>query len=338
MRANPSTQRNGGHGLWTRLRAELQREIRFTRTSWPAVQAASAELSEFAAPADAIAWFHAPGFLDEKDRAYRTLIALANHGDHRVRRLARTLIWLGLWPALDCRVAHAIRLGNDADDVVVDYTEAFLRALAAFNDERVKRVAATIVHNTARDARELRRRRSLTSNVRHPGLSDHAGVVVVSERFDVVLLRRELAVIVEGDADIVLLSTVVGLKYEEIAERAHLRTSAVNKRVLRAFARLRNAKRTRRANLFAEFAAETRVCIDVKNASARCPNHPRGTERPLATKRVGTSLYCADCADFLLAGNVRHLRGWSCLAIGDEGPGICPACLVDVYRARGGDR
>jgi hypothetical protein len=30
-----------------------------------------------------------------------------------------------------------------------------------------------------------------------------------------------------------------------------------------------------------------------------------------------------------------HVRGWSCLITGEEGPGICPACLYEVFRWRG---
>jgi hypothetical protein len=196
-------------------------------------------------------------------------------------------------------------------------------------------VASTIVRNTARDATELRRHREVTRTVRHPGAQTLAYSTGVSEIYDVILLGRELAVVVQGDAELVLLSTVAGLSCSEIAERAHLRAAAVNKRVLRAVARLRTVKTTSRANLFSELATEARVCRDVKNASVRCPNHPPGVERPVATTRVGTSRYCPSCADFLLAGAVRHLRGWSCLVSGEDGPGICPACLVEIYRARG---
>lgn len=71
------------------------------------------------------------------------------------------------------------------------------------------------------------------------------------------------------------------------------------------------------------------------NFVVRCPNHWPPSTRPIGTKQVGTTLYCGPCADFLLDGALRHLRGWSCAVSGDEGAGICPACLVDVFRMRG---
>lgn len=338
MRANRSIRRRRRRPqLWNQLRDELERDLKLTRTSWPAVQAGCAELAPFAEATDAVAWFHERGMLDEKDRAYHHLIGVVHRGDGKARRLARALVWLGLWPGLDHRFGEDVRSGVAADeevnDLVEDYAAAFLRVLRNYDASAVRRVASTIIKSTARDARELGAPPS-AANIGADTASPPS-IAMVSDSFDLVLLHRELAAIVGDDAQLVVLATVVGLSYVEIGGHLNIRPNTVNQRILRAMARLRTTKSNVHKSFLSGFASKTRVSLNVSPNSVRCPNHAPGSDRPLATKQVGTSRYCDECADFLLAGTVRHARGTSCLVSGDDGDGICPACLVDVFRARG---
>lgn len=339
MRANRSTRRARRRPLlWEQLRDELQRDLECSRTSWRAVQAGCVELASFADAADAIHWFHTRSMLDEKDRAYGHLIGVVHRSTGEAARLARAIIWLGLWPGLDHRFGEAVqsetRFDEEVNDLVENYAMAFLRVLRDHNRSSVRRVASTIIKSTSREATKLSKAPCVIATI-HDDPVDAPSTAFVSDHYEVVVLRRELAAVVGDDAELVVLSEVAGLSYVEIGGRLNLRPNTVNQRILRALARLRTTKSTAHQSFLSGFATKNRVSLNVKTDFARCANHAPGSERPLATKQVGTSRYCEECADFLLAGAVRHVRGTSCLISGDDGAGICPACLVDIFRSRG---
>lgn len=292
----------------------------------------------FADAADAVDWFHTRGMLDEKDRAYSHLIGVVHRADGKAARMARAIIWLGLWPGLDHKFGEAVqsetRFDEEVNDLVENYAMAFLRTLRDHNPSSVRRVASTIIKNTSREATKPDKPQCVTASI-HDELVDASSIEIVSDHYELVVLRRELAAVVGDDAQLVMLSEVVGLSYVEIGGRLNLRPNTVNQRILRALARLRTTKSSAHKSFLSGLATRKRVSLNVGSNSTRCANHAPGSERPLATKQVGTSRYCDACADFLLAGTVRHARGTSCVVSGDEGAGICPACLVDIFRARG---
>lgn len=334
MRRHPSVRRRPRR-LWSQLRDELTGRIAERRAEWSRLRRNANTLDRFDDPFALLAWFRdSSADLDLKDAAYRELLRSDERRDAASRSLARDVAWLGLWPALDRFVRRDVSGGLDAAAVAADYTAAFLTVVERFESARVNRVAATVVRNTARTVADARAREALRPV---PALASPLSFVaadVVTE-FEVSVLRLELSHHVGDDADLILMSVVFGMTCEEIAARASLSAAAVNKRLLRAMHRLRRLRAT--ANTFLSDSARSNgVSLYMKqNFIARCPNHWPPSHRPLATKFVGTSMYCTECADFLLAGNVRHLRGSSCIVSDEEGSAICPACLVDVYRARG---
>lgn len=335
MRRRQHSHPRRNRSLWTQLHHQLGSRIARQREHWSRVCRDATVLARFADASLLLAWFRdQSGDLDAKDAAYRELLQLDPSRDLATRVLARDVAWLGLWPALDRFVRRDVRSGLDVDVAANEYTVAFLTVVKRFDTTRVQRVAATVVLNTARVVTAMRAHDAGRPVPAAAAPLSPVAPDVVTE-FELSALRRELFVDVGDDADLILMSVVLGMTYDEIAAHCQMRAAAINKRVLRAMQRLRSMRPNAGAWL-SDSARSNGVSLYVKhNSVVRCPNHWPSSRRPIATKSVGTSMYCTECADFLLAGNVRHLRGSSCLVSDEDGSAICPACLVDVYRARG---
>lgn len=317
--------------LWLRLHDSMLRSIAAHR-GWDCLRRLDSSLALFESPVALVEHLRAGGGdLDKKDSIYRALISARRAGGSAAM-LARDLLWLGLWHPIGNAARRHMARCPDQEDVASDIAIVFLSLLERSDLRGIRRLAATLVLNTERRLKDRRlmawqriqlERVTVDSdtplNVPAPPLADGLAELVP------VLLE-----IVGPDAALLLGWAVAGLTYQEVAARLRLSTRTVRRRIGRARVALRRGM-DRFFEPHRDMTSVTRSLLE----SHRCPNHWPPSSRPGATRRVGTSWYCAPCADFLLQNTMRHERGLSCIATGAEGAAICPACLIDVFRTRG---
>src|SRR5450759_1663646 len=108
-------------------------------------------LRRFESPSALVAHLTSPGGdLGEKDRIYGVLVAAVQR---RVdwAEVATTIIWLGLWPALDAIYRRKLRFfSRSADELVSALCEHFAAATGSADLARIRRLAATLTMNTER--------------------------------------------------------------------------------------------------------------------------------------------------------------------------------------------
>jgi hypothetical protein len=92
------------------------------------------------------------GDLDQKDQIYAALVMTTQRqGDGS--ELASTLLWLGLWPALDATYRRLLRryFHEDPEALVSEIGARFTQVIHNANLNRINRVAATLSLNVQRD-------------------------------------------------------------------------------------------------------------------------------------------------------------------------------------------
>jgi DNA-directed RNA polymerase specialized sigma24 family protein len=334
--------------LWKQLHDALVRSVTLD-DAWQQLRRRHPALAAFDDPLALIATLRGEGGdRDYKDRIYRNLLA-ALRRDDATSRLARDLVCLGLWRGITVLVRRHRALAPDAEDVASDVATVCLTLLYEIDTRAVRRLAPTIVLNTGR-LLTAQRLRAWSVERRARTVLDLASLVdtpATPTRANMDALNGILVERVGADGTLLLVWAVGGLTYAEIAKRLRVSLTTVRRRVGRARAELRRQLLIEERNEKSEKTLNTifepdRDVIGVAHSlrslvdTHRCPNHWPPSSRPGATVRVGTTLYCAPCAEFLLKGLVRHERDLSCVVTGGEGPAICPACLVDVFRTRGG--
>lgn len=234
---------------WFELRAALDSTLRrpSALALFQELRKQIAPVAGFDRPLDVVDLLHrSDGDLDDKDELYATLtVAARTHGP--VGRMAATMIWLGLFPALTHLVlrlqAETTTAGDDALSLV---SWALAESVARIDLERSTRVAATLLRNTERRCRQQLRppvvvfpwatpatvtRRDTRLPVVGLGLGDDID--------DLVLLRAWLLDRVGRDADLIVAMAVVGQAPPELARQLGIPSMTVRKRLSRALRHLR---------------------------------------------------------------------------------------------------
>jgi RNA polymerase sigma-70 factor (ECF subfamily) len=187
--------------------------------------------------------------IDEKDALYRVLLETAR-ARTEPSRLAATLIWLGLWPALDrlyCRYARDVA---DENELASELAFHFVRQIHRVELARTKHLAPTIVLNVRRDVAAWRAR-LWSEAIRQVALLDDTlerdenacwppcQIAPSDPDHTIEALRTWLRRAVGQDAEVVLATAVLGVTEREVAERMGLRYEAIRKRFQRAMRRIR---------------------------------------------------------------------------------------------------
>jgi len=178
----------------------------------------------------------------EKDSVYRVLIELARREPRS--GLWRALLILGLWPGLDAAFNRNIRpWRRQRNDLCSELTLHVCDQIARIDLRRVRRVAATIVRNVARDVERtrLRRRRwekrtSPLSN-REP---DDGTVLSQPGPEQVAIALRSLAPELHRDIELLTAVLAGGETQPEAALRLGLSVSKAEKRIQRGLQILRS--------------------------------------------------------------------------------------------------
>ena len=191
--------------------------------------------------------------LGRKDRIYAALVrATQLRGDGG--KLASTLLWLGLWPALDAIYNRLLRryYYHDPEALVSEIGAKFTDAIHRANLDRINRVAATLTRNVQRDIMKGLKRQWAEEKL----LPIEASALCVYVRraskcglpffFDAEeetqALRDVLSkMISETDADLAIWSAVMGESHRELAARMGTTYATASQRKQRAFRRLRSA-------------------------------------------------------------------------------------------------
>jgi len=205
---------------------------------------------------------------DTKDRIYAALVTRAQRGG-QVAELATSLLWLGLWPALDRTYRRQLRnfKAEPPGALVSEIGARFTREIHRADLGCIHRVASTLTMNVERDVREGVKRRwrderlradlpgdgddaeGSTRDRRRARRSPHLQTRGISELGlppridvdgDVRALREVLVEVVGDDAELVIGVVIRGESQREVGERLGLRShEAARKRYQRAIARIR---------------------------------------------------------------------------------------------------
>ena len=196
------------------------------------------------------------GSLDEKYVLYAALIELVQRRGAGAK-LAMSLVWLGLWPALGGIFRRRLRLfPNDPEALLSELGGALTALVESTNLSRVRRVVARLVRGTDRDIGRWRRRawKEAAELVAEPGESDLGVVEPVEppsrrsllglkddlpEEDEVAAIRARLLPILGDDVDLVIGAVIHGENQRRLAERLGLSYEATRKRIQRALLRLR---------------------------------------------------------------------------------------------------
>jgi RNA polymerase sigma-70 factor (ECF subfamily) len=212
---------------------------------YEALQRDGGGLSRFESPLRLLAHLHArDGDLDEKDRIYAHLVRAAQRHSSE-SDLARSMVWLGLWPALSGILRRLSLRSALSEDPVSEIGESLSRRIERLDLGVVHRVAATLVRSTERDIRE-RRRVTRGCEAREITLLEEAhvsdGPILPADR-ELALLRDRLGRVLGDDVHLVLAAVCHDVPQRQIAAQLGISPEAVKKRFQRALKRLRAAQR-----------------------------------------------------------------------------------------------
>ncbi len=191
-------------------------------------------------PAALLDWFHSRGDPDEKNKALRALVHLAQQ-ENGEAVVAKELIILALWPGIDA-VGGRLRRFHEPSVLHAELVHGIACAIATLNLARVNAIAATLLRNLERD---LKRRaiRELVMTASAVVFDDDQDLTTEEAAIHDPLLTRHVAQALSSlrgqDAALVLAVAVEGLSQREVAERFGIGHEAARKRYCRALARLR---------------------------------------------------------------------------------------------------
>lgn len=241
---------------WEALHAGLMKSIenREAAERFEGLRARCEVLARFAAPVSVVGYLaHDGGDLDEKDRILGCLIDEVRHGV--ARGLAHSLLLLCLWPGLDAAFMRRQRLFQDRPhDLEAELVGNFATQILRLDLDRVRRIAATLVRNTEREA-VASRIRELAIAARSVEVSPEIAVVAPleppaslfgpvsdrSERGSIDALRVWLERAVGRDAELVVEIVIQGRDWGELAAALGISRKTLNRRVERALVRARGA-------------------------------------------------------------------------------------------------
>ena len=214
------------------------------------------------------------GDLDQKDRIYAVLVRTAQQSGDGAE-LAVTVLWLGLWPALDATYRRLVwkHFRDDPDALVSEIGARFTRVIHNANLNRINRVAATLRLNVQRDILDGLKRQWADEKRTAPLPSDEydenegphtsgrdlklarphlqtrgVSALGMPPRLDVDEDIRALRVLVaklvdsEADADLIIGMAVHEENQRELGERLGISHDAARKRVQRMQPALKRLK------------------------------------------------------------------------------------------------
>lgn len=239
---------------WEAVRADLLRSVSTLEAERQFKEIHEVALYRFESPSALVSYLTSPsGNLDEKDEILRALVhAVQSRADWS--ELAMSLLWLGLWPALDHIYRRRRHLFSfEADDPVSAIGSCFTAAVQSADDLRIEQLAATLKRNTDRRLMDELRREWNHANREKPYEDDRlqdasdraqerAGQDVpppASEALTLADLRARLLPVVGEDADLLIAVLVQGENQREAADRLGISHAAVRKRYQRALIRVR---------------------------------------------------------------------------------------------------
>jgi RNA polymerase sigma-70 factor (ECF subfamily) len=194
------------------------------------------------------------GDRDEKDAIYASLVVAAQ-GALPESPLAVTLLWLGLWPALDVVFRRRRRFfAGRLDELVSAIGEGFMTRLARTDVRKVRRFAMTLARGTDRAvvcalSRAWAEEARLDALPSDDVLDELRGASTTSlfglpsgqpAGRDIEALSALLRDLAGDDAEIVTAAALYGETHRETAERIGLSHAAARKRYARALARVRS--------------------------------------------------------------------------------------------------
>jgi RNA polymerase sigma-70 factor (ECF subfamily) len=208
------------------------------------------------------------GDLDEKDRILAALIEMAQSGGSG-SDLAASLLWLGLWPALDAIYRRRLyAFIARPEELVSEIGIIFTTTIRHADLSHIHRVAATLVRNVERDVKEGRRRawadearfielpeddkldddddeeggepKKKRGGRGARGLSDLGLVPGLTLDQQVAAIRETLVEIVGDDADLVIGALLYEESQREVGDRLGLTHEAARKRFQRAMEKIRS--------------------------------------------------------------------------------------------------
>jgi hypothetical protein len=228
---------------WEALKESLSWSVRTLEASRQFRSLSLTALGQFEDPVALVAFLSDrsidPG---ERNAVYASLVEQAQRGDEE-SSLAMSLLWLGLWPALDAVYRRQLRFWrSNPDGLVSEISDAFTSLVRRTDLRRVQRVAATLVRSTERDVREARQRalKAQATEAELPDESALPGAPCASCPDDEIQgLRDVLQAAVGSDTDLLIAVLVLGETQAEAAARLGLSHDVARKRFQRALSRAR---------------------------------------------------------------------------------------------------
>jgi DNA-directed RNA polymerase specialized sigma24 family protein len=235
---------------WEGVRADLLRSVTTLQAEQQFNRIKGAAFDRFAGPSALVAYLNDPcGDMDEKDRIYGVLVReIQAKGD--LSDLATSILWLGLWPALDAIYRRKLnRFIRQPDALVSELGSRFTEAIARADLSKIHRVAATLVMNTERDlvqalireGEEDGRREDLPDDdvlARRKKAGPFGTPADALEKLDVISLTERLEKLAEEDRDLLRGALLHGETRREAATRLQIPYETVRKRFQRAVERL----------------------------------------------------------------------------------------------------
>jgi len=188
---------------------------------------------------------------DDKDAVYRALVH-AVQARVRWAPFATAVLWCGLWPGLDALHGRQWQYPtSDLEDLTSLIGLVFTAQLAQLDLREVRRVAATLVRNTARDVARARARRAATT-VHPASITDPPDPdTVVASSLDmpvglstasqVAYLQRWLHRVVGDDAGWFLAVEVFGVDPQVVARQLRVSPALLRKRIQRIRTQLQSS-------------------------------------------------------------------------------------------------
>lgn len=174
------------------------------------------------------------------DTVYRQLILACRDERTGHARLARDLVWIGMWPALDALYKRGCRANGDGDSLASEIGIIFSRLLRETKLSGVTRLVATLALNAERElirgAQRERRWQDRHSSEAEPQDSDEGCVSTTSHRLawpeaSGDQLQRELTASLGSAGTLFFEYAVAGLTVPELAERHNLPPQTVRRRL-----------------------------------------------------------------------------------------------------------
>nr|BDT32060.1 sigma-70 family RNA polymerase sigma factor [Myxococcus sp. MH1] len=228
-------------------------ESRGARQSLRRVQSRRLALAGFVTPSALVAYLNSR---DEdagaRNAVFATLVSMVQERDEGA--LASTLLWLGLWPALDAIYRRRRRCFESSDELTSALSFAFSALVARVDLRRTHRVAATLVLGAERDlVKALQRTRNegaqvealrqgtagVASWVEPPSASVLGLSVRLTLESEEEALREWLLPLAGGDTELVVSVLLREESHSEVGERLGLAPEVARKRFQRALRRLR---------------------------------------------------------------------------------------------------